>query len=655
MAYTYQGDAILGVSLTVETPKPLDTRTVVNATKDLYEVPASQAYRGMTISNLEDGNIYMLIDKNKMTIADGWKSSQSALQIITCTQEEYNKWAANTDENYNPIDKNENYILQSVYYYTYEEDQGQYYLSSEWGKNIEDQLSKKASADALTNVLKQTNELAENLANNYTITSDIIATYATIELINSMFNMGSEDSFIKQTLSDYYTSQEVDDKFVTKDSLGGNIDDLGGTDYVFVTSSQYAEDQKAIQEELAKTLKLDGEGSLESITVGQIKSPIEEGVEQLVVDVKSDGLYIGEDPIATESDIPVFIDIALKDYEALVEAGKHNPETYYCIYDEEDNKLVYVTLRDLEASYSTTTQTQYWVAQNFYTMPQIDAKLENLKQERDQILSDELSKYYTSENTDAKFLTQEDAANTYATQTNLEDFQKTVASDYVTWKAIGNPEIEGEDFAFVTQEQYATDKTEQALKIETKELSSSTTITSELIIQKIEEKEVEQEEDTKGETTTVIEQIVTSEINLTSEDNRLMSGGKQVALTEEVPRLVYITTKAYQDLLDSGNIDSDVYYCTYEEGDDPSNGYVTYAYVTETFQTKSQASQDLHNTKLELERKIQNLETELQNLKNMFFSQVSGNTLTLGLLDNIDNNVLVANTGKVENKTLIFT
>jgi hypothetical protein len=57
----------------------LDTRTVVSATKDLYEVPKGQAYRGMTISNLEDGNIYMLIDENKINKSEGWKSSQSAL------------------------------------------------------------------------------------------------------------------------------------------------------------------------------------------------------------------------------------------------------------------------------------------------------------------------------------------------------------------------------------------------------------------------------------------------------------------------------------------------------------------------------------------------------------------------------------------------
>ena len=84
---------------------------------------------------------------------------------------------------------------------------------------------------------------------------------------------------------------------------------------------------------------MDGEGSLESITVGQLKSPVVEGESQLVVDIKSDGLYIGEDSIATESDIPIIIPISLQDYNALVESGEINSKAYYYIWDEENNKL----------------------------------------------------------------------------------------------------------------------------------------------------------------------------------------------------------------------------------------------------------------------------------------------------------------------------
>ena len=38
MAYKYTGDGILGISLNVNSPKPLDIRSVVNSTKDLYEI-----------------------------------------------------------------------------------------------------------------------------------------------------------------------------------------------------------------------------------------------------------------------------------------------------------------------------------------------------------------------------------------------------------------------------------------------------------------------------------------------------------------------------------------------------------------------------------------------------------------------------------------
>ncbi len=858
MAYTYQGDAILGVSLTVETPKPLDTRSVVNNTKDLYTVPASQAYRGMTVSNLEDGNIYMLIDKNKITTSDGWKSSQSVLQIISCTQEEYNEWAKNTDENYNPIDSTKPYLTQSVYYYVYEEEGGQYYLSSDWGKNIEDQLSKKASADGLNNVLKKTNELAAELENNYTKSEIIIETYATKELVNSLLNLEDSESVLSQALSPYYTSEQVDNKFVTKASLGGDLSDLGdGTNLVFVTSSQYAEDQRKIQEELAKTLKLDGEGSLDSIIINQIKSPENEG-NQLIVEVTPEGLLIDGDQVATESDIPILINLSSVEYNDLVENGKINPDAYYCIYDEEDNKLVYVTLKDLEstystttqtqfwvaqnyytrsqideiintiqsgtgeqlegyytstqidanflsileasntyatkqsltdletkineeyvtkemlkgsntededfmfvtstqyakdqeqlqevldqtvkfnedksitvdqfkstenvivnitkdglqvgdeilanksdiptlitltsaeynekvvagdikedayyyifdeennklvyitlqdleASYSTTTQTQFWIAQNFYTMKQIDSIVATLQQGGDYVTGDQLTGYYTSVQIDTKFSTIESSDNKYATKQSLEELETSISDNYVTKEMLKGSDTEDTDFMFVTQTQYSQDKEAFSDKIETNKVETSKITVSEIIISKLEEKEVEQEGDIEDTEEPTVEQIVTSTSVLTSENNKLLVGGKQLALTEEIPQLVCLPTDEYQALVDNDEIVADVYYYTYDKNENPENGYVTYSYVTDTFQTKSQANQSLYDAKLELENKIEQLQQEIQELKAILFGQVSNQILSLGLTDVIEDKTLIINNGKIENNTLILT
>lgn len=655
MAYTYQGDAILGVSLSVETPKPLDTRTVVNATKDLYNVPADQAYRGMTISNLEDGNIYMLIDKNKINKSEGWKSSQSALQIISCTQEEYNEWSKNTTEDYEPIDKTKNYLLPSVYYYVYEEEGGQYYLSSDWGKNIEDQLSKKASADGLNNVLKKTNELAAELENNYIKSDIIIETYATIELVNSLLNLEDSESVLSKALAPYYTSEQIDDKFVTKASLGGDLEDLGdGENLVFVTSKQYAEDQQKIQEELAKTLKLDGEGSLETIVVGQIKSPEGDG-KQLVVEVTPEGLLIEGDQVATESDIPVIITLSSIDYTKLVENDEINPEAYYCIYDEEDNKLVYVTLKDLESTYSTTTQTQFWVAQNFYTMEQIDERLLNLQLGGNEATAELLKNYYTKNEADLQFLTIGSANTDLATKAEVKALETKIGEEYVTITMLKGENTEDTDFMFVTQNQYSEDKDAQAVKFESEEINSTKSTTSELIIQEIEEKEVEQEGTIEGEQTSQTEVNILSQASITVSNGRLMSENKQIALTEEVPQIEPISQADYEARVEAGETDPDVYYFIEDSEENSIGGYVTYEYVDSTFSTKSDTNQNIHNTKLELEQKIALLEAEIQSLKALMFSSINESTLELGVMDNINNDTLIANSGKIENQTLIFT
>ena len=121
MAYKYQGDVVITSALTVGSPAPLDTRTVVEDINSLYDIPEHNAYQGMTVANINDGNLYMLIDKNKIREKAGWKASYESIQIITCTQKEYDEWAANTTEDYKPIDGNLTYLRTYIYYYIYED------------------------------------------------------------------------------------------------------------------------------------------------------------------------------------------------------------------------------------------------------------------------------------------------------------------------------------------------------------------------------------------------------------------------------------------------------------------------------------------------------------------------------------------------------
>jgi hypothetical protein len=162
MGYKYTGDANLGMSLTVKTPKPLDSRSVVNNLQELYTIPSNTAYQGMTVANIDNGNIYMLIDKSKINEKSGWKASYESIQIITCTEAEYKIWQENTNEDFTPKDENQTYLHSDTYYYIYEdslspETPAQEYLTRSWGEQIEQTLGTKASSEAVINIITDLN------------------------------------------------------------------------------------------------------------------------------------------------------------------------------------------------------------------------------------------------------------------------------------------------------------------------------------------------------------------------------------------------------------------------------------------------------------------------------------------------------------------
>ena len=616
MAYTYQGDAILGISLTVDTPQPLDTRTVVSTTKDLYGVPKGQAYRGMTVSNLEDGNIYMLIDENKINKSEGWKSSQSALQIISCTQEEYDAWVANTDEKYNPINPSEPYVSQGIYYYIQEEENGIYYLTSTWGKNIEDQLSKKASNDGLTSLLKTVNELSDNLKNNYTTTETLLVTYVTNTALEAQ--LAAERASLEELIANYYTKEETDNTFVKKSDLGGDLEGLEGENFVFVTSKQYADDQAALRAELDQTLKLDGEGSLESITVGQIKSPIIEGEEQLTVDVTNEGLIINGDRLAGKSEIPVIISISKEEYDKKVEEGSIDEEAYYYVYNT-DEDLVYVTNKDLLASYHTTGQYQSWVAGYSYSREDIDKVVATLQDKGDYVLLNQLNDYYTKVESDDLFLTKTDAQATYATGVDLESLAQDVASNYVLKSDLRpDPENPGDDddFIFVTQKAYSDDK--EALA----EAMAASFETEDFTTSKI---------------------TLKDGVELTSEEERLLHNGDRVALLKEVHKVEVMTETEYQELITNKEVKDDTFYYTYEENNKAPTGYVQLEHIETNYYTKRAVDDLLRNygddSSISLSEEVDKLNTSIAALDSKVTGQIE--QLTTDTTEQVTNIVSV--------------
>ena len=73
MGYLYKGDAILKGNLTVNTPKPLDERSIVQNVTELLTIDSTYAYNGMPVISIDEAAIYILLDKTNISNLDGWK------------------------------------------------------------------------------------------------------------------------------------------------------------------------------------------------------------------------------------------------------------------------------------------------------------------------------------------------------------------------------------------------------------------------------------------------------------------------------------------------------------------------------------------------------------------------------------------------------
>lgn len=335
MGFKYQGDSTIGVSLTVQTPKPLDTRLVVDTRADLYSIPAKYAYNGMPVVCVADGNIYTLIDKNKIGEAVGWKASYEAIQIITCTEQEYKKWQDNTNSDFTPKDDSQTWLHQDTYYYIYEDsisDKGQYYVSYTQFEDLTNQVNKKATISALNSLSEKTDKALQDLAK----------VYATLNDIDS----SNPESKLSKTLNNYYTKQKVDDTFVTKESLRG--DGIEGDNFVFVTKSQYDADQQSLNQ-------------YKEETTNQINTKVTTNSEAQLKSISNEGttLSIGQkvaingEEVALNKNVPKIVVMGQQDYDDL---ETKDPGVYYMTHGEEDNDSGIITSDLLKQNYYTQKQ-----------------------------------------------------------------------------------------------------------------------------------------------------------------------------------------------------------------------------------------------------------------------------------------------------------
>lgn len=515
--FKYIGDSIINASFTVQVPKPLDSRTVVSNITELYSIPSKYAYPGMTVANIDNGNIYMLVDKSKINQKAGWKASYESIQIITCSYQEYKKLEQNTNELFQPIDDTKEYLHQDTYYYIYEDSlpleeiNQEYVKRSDW-QELLNQVATKASNNAVIAI----NQTLAQIVNDYATKQFVIDGYAPL----SMFDLNNTESFIKVN---FFTKEEALAKFVKFSDLSGG-EDIGENDFIFVTASRYQTDQEALEQykqgianELANCLKVGDNGELNSITVGQIKSK-KINDKQLVIDVTPQGMSIDGDPIAKLSDVPNHITLTREEYDTLVKNNEVNSDAYYLIVGGDDT---YVLQSELQSSYYTKTGVELYVAGRTYSKQEVDNIINKLS-----------------------FYTQEQADNKYVTKTSLE----TTLKDYVTIAMLGGDDIEGQ-FIFVKASDYQQDQQNLANQRQQD-------------LQQIEDSYIKK--NSNASLNSLETDTIKNGQNTLQLSDVLKLNNKKLALDEDVPVIKVVTAEEYETLTKDPNI----YYFIYNTNQD---------------------------------------------------------------------------------------
>lgn len=351
----YTGDSLLGVSFEMQTPKPLDNRLVIDTKKELYEINPNTAYEGMLVTCIADGFTYMLKDKSKINSSDGWKSV--AIQIVSLTKAEFDQRQENTNSDYTPIDNKMPYLDKDVYYYIYEDSMsevGDFYVTQDQFNQLSELLRLKADTSTLDTFKQETNNNFNSLSNQYVPLS---------------FLAGTGKGTLSAILANYYTKQEADGKFLTREDFGGE-----GTDLSFVKTNQYTSDMGTINQALAKKIDSESDAELSSLTTNTIT------LNGKQITVQPDGLHFDSKRLAETEEVPDWTCISHQQYLQMLNDGKLKEGKYYLTYGDDIDDSGYITMTNLEQKYMSVRNAESIIDEK------VRNKINSLVQVRDGVL-----------------------------------------------------------------------------------------------------------------------------------------------------------------------------------------------------------------------------------------------------------------------------
>ena len=322
----YTGDSLLGVSFEMQTPKPLDNRLVIDTKKELYEINPNTAYEGMLVTCIADGFTYMLKDKSKINSSDGWKSV--AIQIVSLTKAEFDQRQENTNSDYTPIDDKIPYLDKDVYYYIYEDSMsevGDFYVTQDQFNQLSELLRLKADTSTLKAFKQETESNFNSLSNQYVPLS---------------FLAGTGEGTLSAILASYYTKQEADRKFLTRDDFGGDTTDLS-----FVKTNDYNSDIDTINQTLNNKIGTGSDAELSSLKTNTIT------LNGKQITVQPDGLHFDNKRLAETEEVPDWTCISHQQYLQMLNDGKLKEGKYYLTYGDDIDDSGYITMTNLEQKY----------------------------------------------------------------------------------------------------------------------------------------------------------------------------------------------------------------------------------------------------------------------------------------------------------------
>ena len=398
-----EGSIKITDSLEVTSGIPLDIRCVVQDLEELLSLPVKTCYSGMGVIVNSLSALYILrkpepevtFDQSYISNIYNWKCPEDLVTVALTRSEYDNLEEINPNVFYYIFEdevtrtqepKRSEYSTEEDFRIAWEEwvnslkTLSQEYMSASWGIDIENKLSKKATAESV-NILSQEiakikgdgdgpsiNSLSQSITEIQQYNEKQDSVIDSILLIEEE----SESGRLVTVEQNVAQVQENLKNYVTKEDLQDS-----DNDFIFVNKDDYQKDQQTLQESLSKQLSTEhvdaSSLSVDSITLG----------ESTLVE-SEDGLSYNNQKIAVASDIPNLQVLSKEEYDKLGETLDES--TYYYTYDDEESM---VTKSELSSATSRLQQNIETIGQNLSKYVSLETF--NLLVERVKVLEDLIS------------------------------------------------------------------------------------------------------------------------------------------------------------------------------------------------------------------------------------------------------------------------